>query len=81
MQVNILDAKNALSKLIRLLESGEEGCITIARSNKPVASLVRYEATAATNRIGVARGRVLSADDWDADEINAEVASMFGCGS
>lgn len=38
MQVNILQAKNQLSKLIHSLDSGEE--IIIAKRGKPVARLV-----------------------------------------
>ena len=37
MQVNILEAKTELSKLIRLIETGREDQIIIARYGKPVA--------------------------------------------
>ena len=78
MQVNILEAKNTLSKLIRLLEQGEEGSITIARSNKAVAQLTLVEQKPKPKRIGVAKGKALYADDWDSAQVNAQVAQMFG---
>ena len=42
MQVNILEAKTELSKLIRLIETGREDQIIIARYGKPVAKMTVY---------------------------------------
>ena len=42
MQVNILEAKTELSKLIRLLETGKEESVIIARYGKPVVKLTPY---------------------------------------
>lgn len=42
MTVNIHEAKTSLSKLIRLLEKGED--IIIAKAGNPVAKLVSYVA-------------------------------------
>ena len=78
MQANVLEAKNGLSGFIRMIESGQEDCIVIARRNKPVARLVGYEKSSEANRIGVAKGETLCADDWDFPEINAEIATLFG---
>ena len=80
LQANVLEAKNGLSGFVRMLESGQENCIVIARHGKPVAKLVRYEEPSATKRIGIARGRALCADGWDSPEVNAEVAALFGGG-
>lgn len=41
MQVNILDAKNNLSRLIRSVQAGEE--VVIANRGEPVARLVRVQ--------------------------------------
>lgn len=38
MQINVLEAKNRLSELIRMVEEGGE--VTIAKRGKPVARLV-----------------------------------------
>lgn len=78
LQANVLEAKNGLSGLLRLLEGGQEDCIVIARHNKPVAKLVPFDEVSPSRRVGVAKGRVLYADNWDSLEINAEVASLFG---
>ena len=43
MQVNILEAKNRLSELVKAAASGEE--VIIANRGKPVAKLVRAEET------------------------------------
>lgn len=78
LQVNVLETKNGLSKFLRMLESGQEDCIVIARHNKPVAQLTIYENKPDSKRIGVAKGKKIVSDGWDAPEINDEVAAMFG---
>ena len=42
MQVNILEAKTNLSNLVRLIETGKEERIIIARYGKPVVKMVVY---------------------------------------
>ena len=76
-QVNVLEAKNGLSSLLGLIESGRERSVVIARRGKPVARLVPY-APDTSSRIGVAAGEVLIADDWNMHEGDDEVASLFG---
>lgn len=78
LQANVLEAKNGLSGLLRLLESGQEDCVVIARHNKPVAKLVPVQEPSAASRIGIARGKALYTDDWDSPETNGEVAALFG---
>ena len=46
MQINILDAKNQLSQLIRSVEAGKQ--VLIARRGEPVAQLVPVNRSAAT---------------------------------
>ena len=75
-QVNVLQAKNGLSALLGLLESGKEQGIIIARSGQPVAKLVPYKPEVAS-RIGAAT-EALVCEDWDMNEGDAEVASLFG---
>lgn len=76
-QVNVLEAKNSLSNLLSLIESGREQSVVIARRGKPVARLVPYELNTSA-RIGIAAGEVLVADDWDINEGDSEIASLFG---
>ena len=77
IQRNVLEAKNDLSGLIRLLEEGEEDRIVIARRGRPVVVMIRYEEPPATKRIGIAEGRRLVADGWDDDDINEGIAGLF----
>ena len=78
-QVNILEAKNNLSKLIQILEKREADSITIARNGKPVAKLSLFESTPTNKRIGVAKGKLVIPDDID--WCNDEIAEMFEGGS
>ena len=76
MQVNILEAKTNLSNLVRLIETGKEEKIIIARYGKPVVKMVIYNDVPVKKRIGVAKGRLKSPDDLD--KYNDEIAAMFG---
>jgi len=73
--VNMLEAKNTLSKLVEAVESGGESEIIIARNGRPAARLVPLEGRKAGMRIGVAKGLFEVPDDIDAD--NEEIAKMF----
>ena len=76
MQVSILEAKTNLSNLVRLIESGKEDGIIIARYGKPVAKMVVYKDVPVTKRIGVAKGKLQSPEDLD--RFNDEIAAAFG---
>lgn len=76
MQVNILEAKTEFSKLIRLIETGKEDQIIIARYGKPVAKMTVYNDAPVSKRIGVAKGRLPSPDDLD--RYNGEIVRLFG---
>ena len=78
-QVNILEAKTTLSKLISLLETQQEEYITIARNGTPVARLVPLCEKSESRRIGIARG-LLSCPE-DLDWCNDEIAEEFNGGS
>lgn len=76
MQVNILEAKTNLSNLVRLIETGKEEYIIIARYGKPVVKMVIYNDTPVSKRIGIAKGKLKSPEDLD--QCNNEIAEMFG---
>ena len=76
MQVNILEAKTNLSNLVRLVETGKEETVIIARYGKPVVKMVIYNDTPVSKRIGVAKGKLKSPDDLD--KYNDEIADLFG---
>jgi len=76
MQVNILEAKTRLSNLVRLIETGEEEQVTIARYGKPVVKMTVYNEKPVSKRIGIAKGKLKTPVDLDRD--NAEIEAMFG---
>jgi len=75
MQVNILEAKTDLSKLIRLLETKKEDFITVARNGKPIVKITLINEVPVSKRIGVAKGKFTVKGDFDAD--NGEIADML----
>ena len=75
-QVNILEAKTDFSNLIRLIETGKEDKIIVARYGKPVAKIVIYDEVPVSNRIGIAKGKLKSPEDLD--KYNDEIEELFG---
>jgi prevent-host-death family protein len=73
--VNIHEAKTHLSRLVERVEAGEE--ITLARAGRPVARLVPYRPRQEPRKLGIWKGKVWTADDWDSPETNAEIAQLF----
>jgi prevent-host-death family protein len=74
--VNIHAAKTHLSRLIERVEAGEE--ITLARAGRPVAKLIPYVARREPRHLGLRKGQIWMAPDWDSPEVNAEIARDFG---
>lgn len=62
-QVNIHMAKAHLSELIQKALLGEE--IIIARDNKPMVKLVPFQQPKQQRRLGLAKGMVTIAPDFD----------------
>jgi antitoxin (DNA-binding transcriptional repressor) of toxin-antitoxin stability system len=75
MQINMLQAKSSLSRLVEAIEQGKEREIVIARNGRPAAKLVPISTMPIEQRIGVAKGEFEVPDDIDAH--NAEVAKLF----
>ena len=72
-QVNMLEAKTDLSKLVRLLETKKEDVIYIARNNRIVAEITLHQEIPVSKRIGAAKGLFTapdSFDDWDEEVVN-----------
>ena len=65
MQVNIREAKTNLSNLVRLIETGKEESIIIARHGKPVVKMTIYNDAPVSKRIGIAKGRLKSPENID----------------
>ena len=72
MQVNMLEAKNQLSKLVKAALDGED--VIIANHGKPMVRLVKLVDQPKTRGYGVWKGLVDMADDWDSPETNATIA-------
>jgi prevent-host-death family protein len=63
MTVNIHEAKTHLSKLLARVSAGEE--IVIAKAGKPVAKLVPVEEKKGDRPIGMDKGKIWMAPDFD----------------
>ncbi len=61
---NIHEAKTQLSKLVVRAAAGNE--IVIARAGKPVAKLVPLVAAKRVRKLGMLKGKIKVADDFDA---------------
>ena len=72
----MLEAKSSLSKLVELVESGQQSEIVIARNGRPAARLVPLSSAAGGQRLGVAKGRFKLPDSIDGS--NADIAALFG---
>ena len=73
-QVNILEAKTQLSKLVELAEHGQD--VVIARAGKPVARLTSLKPEKKPIVFGLMKGEIWVADDFD-DPLPPEVLAEF----
>jgi prevent-host-death family protein len=76
MEVNIHQAKTHLSRLLQRVAEGEE--VTIARAGVPVARLVAVEKKKSVRPLGIARGEIWIADDFDAPLPDDLLAAFYG---
>lgn len=74
MQVNMLEAKNQLSKLVRAAEAGED--VVIARNGMPVARLLPLAKPAGLKGGGSLKG-IGNLDAAFAPETEAEVSRLL----
>jgi prevent-host-death family protein len=73
MEVNIHEAKTHLSRLLQRVAAGEE--ITISRAGVPVAKLIAAGPKSSSRPMGMDRGKIWIADDFDAPD--REIESLF----
>ncbi|MCB2156697.1 type II toxin-antitoxin system Phd/YefM family antitoxin [bacterium] len=71
-QVNMHEAKTHFSKLVRLVEQGEE--VIIARAGEPVARLVAPARATQDRKPGVLRGGLTNRADFEAPAPEVERA-------
>lgn len=62
--VKIHEAKTHFSKLISLVEGGEE--VIVQRADVPVAKIVPYDGVGKRREFGALKGAIAIADDFDA---------------
>jgi len=70
---NIHQAKTHLSRLIELVEAGEE--VVLARSGRPVARIVPYRRRGIERKPGLLRGQIEILPGFD--ELDAEIIELF----
>lgn len=75
MEVNVHEAKTHLSRLLRQVAAGDE--ITISRAGVPVAKLIAAGARSNVRPMGMDRGKIWMADDFDRSDPKLE-ALFYG---
>ena len=73
MKADIKVAKHQLSRLVERTLAGEE--VIISKAGKPVARLMPYEARERPRRLGVLKGKIWIAPDFD--ELPEDLAAAF----
>ncbi len=77
MQLNMLEAKSQLSKLVQAALAGED--VIIANNGVPAVRLVKVEKAASRRKPGAWAGLPKAATDWDSARTNAQVkAALLG---
>ena len=71
-QVNILEAKNQLSKLVKAVVAGED--VVIASNGVPMVRLVPIKTRSKPRKAGAWSKLPAAAPDWDAPEFNQRIA-------
>lgn len=75
-QVNMLEAKTDLSKLVKMLETKQEEVIYLARNGKAIVQMTLIPKEEVRKRIGVAEGKFKIPDEFE--QWDKEVEEMFG---
>ena len=74
MEINVHQAKTHFSKLLERVALGEE--VVIAKAGRPVARLVRFEASPMRRVVGTAKGRFTLPDDFN-EPLPPEILDHF----
>ena len=73
-EFNVHEAKSNLSRLLALVEKGEE--VTIMRDGEPVADLIKHRRKAGQRVLGALAGTISLPEGWDAP-MTSEQADRF----
>ena len=74
MKVNVHEAKTHFSQLLQRVSGGEE--VTISRAARAVAKLIAVGPQSASRPMGMDRGKIWMADDFDAPDPQLEAAFL-----
>lgn len=74
-QYNMLEAKNNLSKICRMIINQEEDYIVIASNGKPLVKVVPYDEVGSKRIFGILKDKIKYDDRFDED--NEEIAKLF----
>jgi len=75
MQVNMLEAKNQLSRLVKAALAGEE--VIIANHGVPAVRLVAVDSAKPERQPGAWANLPMPSEDWDSEAVNREIAESF----
>ena len=75
-QVNMLEVKDDLSELVKMLETKQEDVIYLTRNGTAIAQMTLIPKKTVSKRIGVAEGKFKVPDEFDAWD--QEIEEMFG---
>lgn len=76
MRIEIDKFVEQIPELLGKLKFGGEEQVIITQNGAPVAKLMNYHNSPRKYKLGVAKGKFIIPDDWDAK--NPEIAEMFG---
>ena len=65
IQFNMFEAQTNLSKIAKMLESGEEDYIIVTRNGEPLLRIILEPKVDVSKRLGIAKGKVNIPDDFD----------------
>jgi len=81
---HIYKAEGELATLVERARAGDEVIVTTADNHKaklvPVESMPTSEVPAGPRRLGLLRGQIRPASDWDSDRVNEDIARQFNEG-
>jgi prevent-host-death family protein len=76
MNVSVHAAKTHLSRLLDLVEGGEE--VIVERHGKPVAQLVAVHPRRAASAFGAMRGEITMTEGWERPLSDEEAEAFWG---
>ena len=79
MQINMLEAKSQLSRLVQAALDGEE--VILARNGEPVARITRYVPVEGKRNPGAFKDAIRMTGDWDSRATNRRLDAAISAGA